>query len=152
MRTADLLSASLWILVGAYFVYAGQQLELGELRDPGSGFMIYWVGVFMAGLSIAVFVGALLRPAAARFGELWADVQYGRVARFVAALCVYALILPWFGFIPATLLLLVVLFRAVEPTPWWLTILLAVVATGACDLVFHRWLGIQMPAGIFDWG
>ena len=152
MRTADLWSAGLWMLVGAYFIHTGQELDLGELRDPGSGLMIYWVGVLMVVLCAGIFITALVGPATARFGEIWAGVQYGRVVRFVLALCAYAVLLPWLGFIPTTLVLLIVLFRAVEPTPWWLTVLLAVLATAFCDLIFHRWLGIQLPAGFFGWG
>ena len=152
MRTADLLSAGLWILVGAYFIYAGKSLDLGELRDPGSGFMIFWVGILMVALSAAVFVAALFRPVTHKFGELWTGSNNWRVVRFVLALCVYAVLLPWLGFLLTTVMLLVVLFRAVEPTPWWLTVSLALAATAVCELVFHRWLGIQLPTGFFGWG
>src|SRR5438046_10239843 len=110
MRTADLLSAGLWILVGAYFIYAGKSLELGELRDPGSGFMIFWIGILMVALSAAVFVGALLRPATGKFGTLWTGSHQWRVVRFVGALCVYAVVFPLLGFFLVSVLLLVVLF------------------------------------------
>ncbi len=29
--------------------YGGYDLELGTLRDPGSGFMFFWVGIIMIG-------------------------------------------------------------------------------------------------------
>ena len=70
----------------------------------------------------------------------------------MAALCVYAVVLPWLGFTVATVLLLIVLFRALESQPWWTTLLWAVVPTALSILVFRRWLGIQLPAGFFDLG
>ena len=152
MRTADVLSACLWGLVGAYFIYAGLDLGLGVLRDPGSGFMIFWVGLFMALLSAFVFVAALRATAVSTLSSLWSGTQYAPIVRSMAALCVYAVVLPWLGFTVATVLLLIVLFRALESQPWWTTLLWAVVPTALSILVFRRWLGIQLPAGFFDLG
>lgn len=147
----DVLSAALWVLVGLYFVYAGWDLGLGALHDPGSGFMIFWVGLAMAGLSAGVFVAGF-RGAGERLRDLWAGTDIARNVRFVLALCVYAVLLPWLGFIPSTILLLIVLFRALQPQAWWVTAIWAVVPTAVCVVVFRHWFGIQLPAGVFGIG
>lgn len=151
MRGADVLSASLWGLVGVYFVYAGWELGLGVLHDPGSGFMIFWVGLAMAALSIGVLVAGW-RGAGERLRDLWAAANVTRNVRFVLALCVYAVLLPWLGFMPSTLLLLVVLFRTLQSQPWWATAIWAVVPTVVCVVVFRHGFGIQLPAGVFGIG
>lgn len=151
MRGADVLSASLWALVGLYFVYAGWDLGLGVLHDPGSGFMIFWVGLAMAGLSAGVLVAGW-RGAGERLRDLWSGANIGRNVRFVLALCVYAVLLPWLGFIVSTILLLIVLFRALQRQAWWVTAIWAVVPTAVCVVVFRNWFGIQLPAGVFGIG
>ncbi len=40
MRAADILSSLAWLGLGAGVAWAGWDLELGMLRDPGSGFML----------------------------------------------------------------------------------------------------------------
>ena len=40
MRAADLLSALVWLALGAGVTWAGWDLDLGTLRDPGSGFLL----------------------------------------------------------------------------------------------------------------
>lgn len=152
MRTADLISAGLWALVGVYFIYAGWDLGLGKLRDPGSGFMIFWVGWIMAVLSLLVVAAAIRSHVTTTLRNLWAGTEQGRLFRAVLALCVYAVLLPYLGFIPSTWLLMIVLLRAIEPPRWWVTIMLALGAALFCDLVFRRWLGVQLPLGPFGWG
>lgn len=152
MRTADVLSAGLWAVVGAYFIYAGWDLGLGKLRDPGSGFMIFWVGIIAVALSLSVMAVALRTRAGERLRSLWADTDYRRLVRAVIALVVYAVLLPNIGFIPSTVLLMIVLFRTIDPPRWWVTLVLAIGATLFCDLVFRRWLGVQLPLGPFGWG
>ncbi|MBI2316136.1 MAG: tripartite tricarboxylate transporter TctB family protein, partial [Betaproteobacteria bacterium] len=49
------------------------------------------------------------------------------------------------GFVAATTLLLVFLFKVVEPQPWWIAVGGAVASTLVAWVVFHVWLGAQLP-------
>ena len=51
--------------IGAGVCYGGYDLELGTLRDPGSGFMFFWVGIIMMGLSLAILIRAMREKAKA---------------------------------------------------------------------------------------
>lgn len=151
MRTADLLSALFWLLVGAFITWSGWDLRLGTLVDPGPGFMIFWVGLAMTALSVVALGFALREPVGAGLAALWKDSRWHYIPYVAVLLALYAYFLPWLGFPIVTVLLLLVLFRTVEPQGWLASIAGALITTGITWLVFARWLGTQLPLGSV-WG
>jgi hypothetical protein len=65
----------------------------------------------------------------------------------VALLALYAWLLPTLGFLATTALLLLVLFLTIDRRSWIAPPVGAILATAAVYIVFHRWLGTQLPAG-----
>ena len=151
MNRADVASSLLWAGVGAYVCYAGWDLELGSVHDPGSGFMLFWVGVVILLLAAIVLVGAVRRKPDTGPHMVWSD-RWKKVAMVVAALVAYAWVLSWLGFIGTTFVLLVVLFKFVEPQRWWVALGGAVASTLVAYAVFHLWLGAPLPPGVFELG
>ena len=147
MRSADVLSALFWLAVALGVTAAGWDLRLGRLNDPGSGFMIFWVGVVMTALCLATLIAALRRPTTGGLGELWKGLRWRHVPYVTALLALYAWLLPTLGFPLMSTLLLLVLFKTVEPQGWGVAIGGAVVSTAVAWLVFARWLGTQLPVG-----
>lgn len=147
MRAPDILSALFWLAVAIGVTASGWELRLGRLNDPGSGFMIFWVGLAMTAFSLAALAAALREPVGAGLAGLWAGARWRPVPVVVALLALYAFLLPWLGFPLLTVLLLTVLFKAIEPQRWSVAILGAIVATAVSWLVFARWLGTQLPLG-----
>jgi len=153
VRQGDLFSSLFWLLVGAGVCYSGYDLELGTLHDPGSGFIFFWVGVIMVGLSLIIFVRAMHREAKA--GEmklLWSGVQWLKIIAVLVALFLYAYAFTPLGFILSTTLLLIFLFKAVEPQRWSVAIAGAVLSTLTAYAVFQVWLGSQLPKGLLGVG
>jgi putative tricarboxylic transport membrane protein len=149
VRSRDIVSSLFWVAIGLGICYGAYDLGLGTLHDPGGGFIFFWVGVSMIGLSLGVLFQALRGKAVK--GELraiWAEVQWKKVVSVLAALFIYAYLFTPLGFIPATVLLLVFLFKAVEPQRWSWAILGAIVSTLAAYGVFQLWLQCQLPQGI----
>ncbi len=147
MHRADLGSGLFWLAISLFIVCAGWQLELGSLHDPGSGFLLFWVGLIMVGLALAVLVPALrVRGVEAR--KLFGGSAWRRVVVVVLSLLVYAYIFEPLGFLLATALLMIFLFKAVEPQSWTVAITGGVVGSVVAWVLFHRWLGAQLPAGI----
>jgi putative tricarboxylic transport membrane protein len=151
MNRADVASSLLWAGVGAYVCYAGWDLELGAVNDPGSGFMIFWVGVIMLLLAAIVFVGAVRRTPGTGPQMVWGH-RWKKVVMVVAALVAYAWVLSWLGFIATTFILLVLLFKFVEPQRWTVAVGGAVASALLAYAVFHLWLGAQLPPGVFELG
>ena len=147
MRTGDLLAAAVWLTIALGVAVAGLDLGLGTLSNPGSGFMIFWVGAAMTGLSLSALVVAARQPAEPRLAALWEGTRWWLVPYVSALLVLYAVLLPIGGFLACTFVLLLVLFRTIDPQGWGMSLLIAAASTAVADVVFHRWLGTQLPAG-----
>jgi len=148
VKKKDTLSAIFWMALGLGVCWGGYDLELGTLRDPGSGFMFFWVGVIMIGLSLSVLLGALrMKPDPKGIRYLWEEIRWKKILSVLAALVLYAYAFTFLGFILCTVPLLVFLFKAVEPQKWTWAILGAVLSTLAAYGVFQLWLGSQLPRG-----
>lgn len=146
MKREDIGSSLFWLLLGAGVTYAGWDLGLGKLRDPGPGFMLFWVGLIMVGLSLAIGLAALRR--APRPPEpLWAGTRWWKIVLVVAALVGYAYALERLGFFLTTVLVLIFLFKAIEPQRWTVAVAGAVLTALAAYGLFNLWLGAQLPRG-----
>ena len=153
MKSKDTTSSLFWLLVGAGVCYGGYDLELGTLHDPGSGFMFFWVGIIMMGLSLSILIqGMRMREKGEDLKSLWSGVQWKKIVLVVIALSLYAYAFSTSGFIICTVILLVFLFKAIEPQRWSVAILGAVLSTVTAYLVFQLWLGSQLPKGFLNIG
>ena len=153
MKSKDIISSLFWMIVGAGVTYGGYDLDLGTLHDPGSGFIFFWVGLIMVGLSLSIFIRALKEKGKA--GEMrliWSEVQWKKIVSVLVALFLYGYFFQTLGFILSAALLLVFLFKAVEPQRWSVAILGAVVSSLVAYVVFQVWLGSQLPKGLLDIG
>ena len=146
-RAADTLAALFWLLIAVGITASGWELRLGRLNDPGSGFMIFWIGVAMTALSLGALALALRQPAQAGLRGLWAGLRWRHVPYVAVLLATYAWLLPLVGFPILTIVLLLILFKTIEPQRWSVAIIGALAATGVTWLVFGRWLGTQLPTG-----
>ena len=141
------------LLLSVVLVVEGRDLGLGELREPDSGFVLFWVGVIMAALSAGLMIGAFMGTGrssgdvAQPFGSRWRKIPL-----VLAYLVGYAVLLEAVGFIPLTLILLILLFKTVEPQSWTVAIVGAVATTAAVYVVFAMALGTQFPAGLLARG
>ncbi len=149
MKSRDIISSLFWMAVGIGICYGGVDLELGTLHDPGSGFMFFWVGLIMIGLSLSILIGAMKRTAVAgELKSLWTEIRWKKIVSVLVALFLYAYAFSSLGFIIATILLLIFLFKAVEPQRWSWAVLGAIISTLAAYGVFRLWLGSQLPRGL----
>jgi putative tricarboxylic transport membrane protein len=150
MRGADAAAALVWLGVGAGVGWAGWDLGLGTIHDPGAGFVLFWVGLLMVGLALLVLGAAVSPPAGAP--SRWAGTRWSKVLLVLAALLAYAWALPRLGFLLTTTLVLIGLFKVVEPQRWWVALAGAVTSAGVGYVVFKIWLGAQLPAGLWEIG
>jgi hypothetical protein len=70
----------------------------------------------------------------------------------MALLVVYTATLEVAGFILGTFVLLVVLFKTVEPQSWRVALIGSALATASAWALFVAWLGTQMPSGLLGIG
>jgi putative tricarboxylic transport membrane protein len=151
MKSPDLFSSLFWMVLAVCLILWGYGLELGTLSEPDSGFIIFWAGILMFGLSMAVLLIALReKDRQAKRNPLWSGSGWRKVIWVTAALALYAFLLRPLGFLVGTFLFLLFLFRIYEPQKWLTTIWVSALMVIVTYLVFDVWLGSQLPNGFLD--
>jgi putative tricarboxylic transport membrane protein len=151
LNNAELWAGLFWLGLGAFVTWAGRDLGTGTLAAPGSGFLVFWAGLLMCGFALAIVAGAA-RHGGPVLGSLWAGTRWGKVLLVIASLAAYAALLGELGFLIATVPLMLVLLRAVDPVRWRTALPLALLSTLGIWWVLKRLLLIQLPAGVFEIG
>lgn len=150
---SDTATAILAIAVAIFIAHEGYDLGIGSTSDPGSGFILFWVGLAIGAVAVALFIQSLAgRTAKQTLGAPFAGGRWPKVLYVVALLLVYTYVLDDLGFIVATFALLILLFKTVEPQSWTVAVIGSAVATLTAWLVFVTWLGTQLPAGLLGIG
>ena len=151
MRSNDRYSSILWGILGLYIAYEGYALKLGTLKDPKSGFLIFWTGMVLAGLSFILLLQSLF-PAGPGNGEknIWKGIEWRKGTKMMIALFAYALVFKSLGFIVSTFFLLLFLFKGIEPQKWKTALVLSAVTMVVCYMVFGVFLELQFPSGILS--
>jgi hypothetical protein len=79
--------------------------------------------------------------------EIWSGINWGKVILTIIVLCLYVALFSTLGFVIATVLLLLFLFRVMEPKPWWFIVIASLATTGLFYLGFKIGLESQLPRG-----
>jgi putative tricarboxylic transport membrane protein len=149
MKKRDRSSSIIWGGLGIYIAYEGYKLDLGTLSNPKCGFLIFWAGAILAGLSLLLFLQTFwIKQEKKGKPGLWEGVKWGRGVKLMSALLIYALLFKPLGFIISTFLLLVFLFKGLEPQKWRTTLVLSFATIAVCYVVFGVFLEMQFPTGI----
>jgi hypothetical protein len=152
-RRYDLLSGAILFIFS--LIYMGESLKLGisTARTPAPGFFPLLLGSFLALLSLILLIVSYLRkkPEQPATG-LWHGLQWQKTVLILAALILYTFMLEPLGYLIATLLLMIYLFKGIEPQKWWVAITGAILSAGVTYVLFKTLLQIQLPRGIFNLG
>jgi len=124
-------------------------LEVGTFYNPGPGLFPLMMGILLSFLSLIILMSAILNKAAEKrkLAELWEGSNWQKMLYTAGSLFVYPLVLDILGFLLTTFLLLVFLFRAIEPQKWRIAIGSSILISIAFYLVFDRTLQVQLPRG-----
>lgn len=145
--TLDTWSGLLWFALGLLVCYGASRLGVGNVTDPGSGFIFLWSGALLAALSLLLVTDSL--RAAAGEAQGIRETNWVKVFLVLASLALYALFLEKLGFVLTTFLLLSFLLRLSEETTWPRVLGVASAAALGSFALFELWLQIRLPKGIF---
>jgi len=149
MRKADQISGIFWFLFSAFISIESYRLGLGNLHQPGPGFIFFWTAIVMGALSVVVFVRAWAgKKTGESEGPIFGKENALKIILVPLFLFVYACLMETLGFILITLLLFIFLLGIIERKSWRWTIFVSVVVSGASYLVFEIWLKSQLPRGL----
>lgn len=151
MKNAELWGGLCWLAFSVFVVVAGRQLGLGSINDPGSGFVLFWIGLLMCAFSLLILWQAVAAGGPS-LASLWAGTRWRSAVVIIVCLAAFALTFEKLGFLLTSIPLMFVLLRVVDPVAWRLTIPIAIGTPLALWWLLKRLLLIQLPSGVFGIG
>ncbi len=149
MKNNDQRSSFVWLIIGLAILFYSGKYGLGRMSSPGPGFVPFLSGLVIAGLALIVFLQQFGKDVRESPGELWRQKDWAVTVKVMGALVVYAIFLQTLGFLLVTFLLVLYLFRAIEPLSWKRVFTGALGTTFGAYFIFDYWLQAQLPRGIF---
>lgn len=153
MRTNNLVGTIFWLAIGVYVAITAYRLGLGSFRQPGPGFIFFLAALLLIILStvevLTIIIGKPEKGKDEVEKPIWSGLRWGKVLLVLVGLSIYVYIFNFLGFLLSTFLLMVFLFKAVEPTRWWISILGGLITIFIAYGVFSLWLNVPFPQGVF---
>ncbi len=151
VSNAELWGGAIWFAISLFVIEQARRLELGTINEPGMGFMMFWIGLFMAGLSLTIAAQSLKNDGPS-VGSLWAGTRWPKTLVVIATFIAYAFAFSRLGFLLSTIPLMLILLRAIDPVRWVLAIPIGFGAPVLIWWVLKSLLQIQLPSGLFEIG
>ncbi len=151
MKKTFLINDLVWISLALLVCLAGWKLGFGSFQQPQAGFMPFLAGLLLGVLALMDLASGWV----SRWKEekedrnVWSEIGWGKIILTMAVLFVYVFLSSILGFLIGATLLLIILFRMMEPRPWWIILLASLTTVGLFYLVFQIGLEGQLPRGLF---
>jgi len=137
-------------VVALYGMISSFLMPLGQLREPGPGFLplcLSTILVILAG--VGVISSRPSQEDLARTEPFWGNMKSPVKIVVTTGLAIWAF--EPVGFLVTSVCFLGLLFRWVSDYPWWKAVLLGVCIGGAGWFFFAKLLGVSMPGGFLGW-
>jgi putative tricarboxylic transport membrane protein len=145
MRTADLVTAAVLMLLGGVVIFDSLRLGIGWSSDgPRSGFFPFWLAVLMTVTCALIFVQALRRPAS---GVFVSRAALRPVLSVLGPATAMIIVMQVTGLYVASAIYMAFYMRWIGRHRWPATIAMAVGLSIATFLVFEEWFLVPMPKG-----
>ena len=152
MKVHYRIGSLFWLIIGVYTAVNAYRLGLGRLREPGPGFIFFLAAlilVFLSAIDLGTsFIGKSKIDKDKKDEPIWLGVRWQKVLFVLAGLSLYTYVFNFLGFLLSTFLLMIFLFKAVEPTKWWKSILASFITILFSYGIFQLWLKVPFPYGI----
>jgi putative tricarboxylic transport membrane protein len=146
-RTAALIFFALGL--GIIF-YSLQNLELGTMKLPGSGFFPAISGACAVIFSLAWLFSARSRGARANESRpLWEKGDWIRPLMVVAITAGYAAVIDFLGFVLTTFLFIVIWQFLIVREKWIKILIISLIGTASMYVMFQLLLKIPLPKSTF---
>ena len=145
MRVADLVTASVVMLLGGGVVYDAVRLGIGWGSDgPKSGFFPFWLGVLLLAMCGGLLIQAARRGESRPFST---RKQFGPVLKVLWPAVAMVVLMQWVGLYVASTLYIGFYMRWIGRHSWSAVVALAVGVPLAAFIIFEKWFLVPMPKG-----
>jgi len=145
MRVADLITASLLMLVGGVVLTDAVRLGIGWGTDgPQSGFFPFWLALLLLGACAAIAVQTLVSASSKPFVS---RARLGPVLKVLLPALSLVLLMQWLGLYVSAALYIAVYMRWIGRHSWPAILGCALGTTVVAFLIFERWFLVPMPKG-----
>ena len=135
----------LFIVLGGAVMAQSARLSLGNLHNPGPGFVPFFLGMAMVLLSVLSYLE--ISPIAA--GEKMNDGREKKpILLIFGGLILYLALMDLLGFYVSTFLLLMYLMRTCGEKQYWRSLWISGVTVVVVYLVFFKLFIIPFPEGL----
>jgi len=147
-KSAELVVAALFFLVGAIVIYDAARLGVGwqEVHGPRPGYFPFYVGLIMCVASLVNAARVLITWSA----KDRAFVEVGQLKLVLSVLvptAVYALLVTWIGVYASSVLFIGFFMRWLGKYDWWKAVAVGLGTTVMFYLVFEKWFKVPLPKG-----
>jgi len=145
----DIVPGLFWIGLSIFAMIGSYRLELGDFRDPGAGLMPFLVGALLFLISLPLVVKSMSELMKRRISEKTESgkINFTKIVSVAVSLFLYCFFLQKLGYLAATTLLLLFLFKTASSRKWRFVII-ASVLTSVVSYVGFTFLGLRFPRGI----
>jgi putative tricarboxylic transport membrane protein len=147
MKRTYLITHAVWLVLALAVAAEAGRLGFGSFSRPGPGFLPFLAGVVLAALALLAFVQTALAPPAADAKSGFRRADLIRIGTVAGLLFLYVFLWESIGFLTATFLLLLFLFRCIEPLRWRTVFTAASVTLAFTYILFSVLLGARLPTG-----
>ncbi len=152
MNVRDRWSGLFWLGISVFVCVKAFGMDIGTFHLPGPGFLPFWSGVIFGLFSILLVVTSLLKKSGeGKVKHLWKGRNWSKVIIVLTSLFIYAVLLQRLGYLLATFGLMTLMFGMMGKGKLWIRVVSAAFTAFATYIVFYRWLGVQLPKGIFGY-
>ena len=146
------LSGLFWVAFSIFVCLESLKAGIGTFGQPGAGFLSFWSALILGLLSVVLAIKSFAaRRTGAKAVELPGEGKRSKVVLALVSLLVYIFFLERAGYIVTTFGLMIILYMIAGRSKVWMQILGAVITVLVTYIVFHVWLGVQLPKGILGY-
>jgi hypothetical protein len=145
MRAADLVTASVLMLLGGVVLFDAVRLGIGWGTDgPRSGFLPFWLGLILVVMCAAIVLQAWRQATSRPFVR---RAQLGSVLTVLCPVAALIVVMQFVGLYVASALYVGSYMRWVGRHSWLAIVALSVAIPIVTFLVFEKWFLVPMPKG-----
>jgi putative tricarboxylic transport membrane protein len=150
MKKTCIVSNLFWLVFSIAVGLESMRLGVGDFHEPGSAFLPFYAALLLGILTIISLVQTFKASGEEQGISPWTKSYLLKLGSVVAALFLYVAVLNTLGFVIATFLLLLLLFRVMEPYRWTKVLFLSLITITVTYVFFEILLKSRLPKGFLD--